>query len=168
MAKKKVATRAKAGGGTATKKKRAAKALNKTSMLDVPVKYGQISIGLTTARLSVKLSRDVIRIGKADELFTDRRLDCRVVHGHAEDQTDQGKLIDTDVAIESSCDVKGFGVRAAHLSAGLTFNLKEIDVSELARFANSEGRLVVRDAGEIPEHDDPEPEPEFEDEAAKE
>ena len=115
------------------------------------VKFGQVSIGHTTARLGVKIDRGVCDVSKADELFCNRRLIGQVVLGNHEDAAGQKKLVETDRTVKGVFDVKGFSVNASQIGLGLTFSLADIDISELAHFSAGAGRLLISEIGKIPD-----------------
>ncbi|MGB0888913.1 MAG: hypothetical protein ACPGWS_01395 [Solirubrobacterales bacterium] len=121
------------------------------SALDLPVKFGNVSIGESTARLTANFERDRIPLDLADDSFCERRLIGRVVLGHADDAPGQTKLVDSDHVIAGAFDVKGFSVKTKAIGTGFTFVLEEIDVAELAKFANGRGRLIVDEVTEIPQ-----------------
>lgn len=133
------------------------KRTGKKLLLDAPVTFGGVSIGETTTRLGLKVSRAVMKIDKADTLFVERRIDCKVVLGGNDEQSGQAKLMDDlNHEVGGSCDVKGFSVKGETFSTGLTFNLKDIDIEELAKFSKGTGRLLIEGVADIPDgtHDD--------------
>ena len=118
--------------------------------LDIPVQFGGVSIGESTARLSIKVPRDAIGINDADQAFCERRLTGRIVLGGGSDSPGQTKMFDTDIAVEATFDIHRFGVSHEHFTTGATFKLNEIDVAELAQFSKGAGRLVVDTIDVIP------------------
>lgn len=121
-------------------------------LLDVPVKFNQVGIGDTTARIGFKVDRGVLKLAKADNLFVNRRLACRVVLGHTDEQPGETRLFEDDVvSIVGSCDVKGYRATGDTFNAALTFSLRDIDVATFARFSKGSGRIRITGAGEIPE-----------------
>ncbi len=124
--------------------------------IELPVEFGGVSIGKSTARLGVVLSRDKIGLSDADDLFCGHRLTGTIVLG-AKDGLTQGKLIeDADVGDEThevsgTFDVKRIGANAEEISTGLTFSLSDVDISELAKFSKGTGRLIVREVNELPD-----------------
>ena len=135
---------------------------------DFPVEFGGVSIGQKTARIGLTVSRDVLNINAADELFVERRVTGIVVLGGGEDSAGQTTFIDTDERIEGTFDIHRFGVKSETYTTGLTFNLKDIDIATLALFSKGKGRLILTDISEIPtdvvdEHDDDEGQQSFED-----
>jgi hypothetical protein len=124
-------------------------------VLDVPVNFGDVSIGDGTARIGVRIDRSLLNIDAADELLCGRRLNGRLLvtpPGDANSQT----YIDPEVSgdlkheLESTFDVKRFSASPKNITAGLTFSLQEVEVSELSHFAKRGGRLVVASIAEIP------------------
>ena len=118
--------------------------------LDIPVQFGGVSIGESTARLSMRIPKESLNIVAADEAFCERRLNGRVVLGKSDDSPGQSKMFETDVAVEATFDIHRFGVSAENYTTGATFKLKEIEVGELARFSKGAGRLVVDSIDVIP------------------
>lgn len=129
------------------------KAKNKKATLEVAVAFGGVSIGNTTARLGVKIQRDFLNVVAADEIFTGKRLAVIVQLGAAD--ADQRKLFDVELEVAGSVDVKRIGVSPETITAGLTFNLKTLDIATLARFSLGVGRLKVFDVQTIPADDAP-------------
>ena len=121
----------------------------KKPTLEVAVAFGGVSIGDTTARLGVKIQRDFLNVVDADEVFTGKRLTVIVQLGAAD--ADQRKLFDVELEVAGSVDVKRIGVTPETISAGLTFNLKTLDIATLARFSKGVGRLKVFDVAAIPD-----------------
>ena len=56
---------------------------------------------------------------------------------------------DVSYEIRSVFDVKRMGVSPKNITAGLTFALAEIDVSELGHFAKRDGWLTIENAVEL-------------------
>lgn len=155
---------AKKASGTATAPRKRAKRSNGSApkqlekeqlLLDIPVVYGGVSIGDKTARLGIRIDRGDMDIAKADELLVDRRLSGRVVLGHSDESAEQTRLFeDVDHQVSGSCDVKGFRVGSTAFATALTFSLKDIEISELAKFSKGRGRLAVTGSREIPDGED--------------
>jgi len=125
--------------------------MTKTDALEIPVEFGGVSIGETTARLGLKISRDFLKIQQADEVFCGHRLTGSVVLGGKDDQPGQEKFWDSDHKVDATFDVKRIGLSADQISTGLTFSLADIDIGELAKFSKGSGKLIIADVGEIPE-----------------
>lgn len=124
------------------------------ALTDIPVGFGGVSIGEKTARIGISVDRAWLSLDQSDRLFCERRLQGAVALGNADDAAGQAKLWDdADHQIATSFDIKGFRVGTEHISTGLTMNLNEIDVSELAKFSKGVGRLAVYDVTDIPEED---------------
>lgn len=121
-----------------------------TAELDIPVKFKGVSIGKTTVKLSMDVDRKMMRIGRADKTFCDRRLTGTLFLGGAGDSPAQTKMFDTDMQITGTFDVHRFAVTGELFSTGVTFKLKEIELEHLIKFRNCDGRLVVEEVGDIP------------------
>lgn len=119
--------------------------------LDIPVEFGGVGIGQTTARLGLRISRNDLNIVAADETFCGHRLKGKVTLGQRDDAKGQGKMFDSDIEVEDTFDVKRIGVTPGDITTGLTFNLSDVDISELAKFSKGTGKLCVYEVGEIPE-----------------
>lgn len=126
-----------------------------SSVLELPVSFGNVSIGDKTARIGVTVDRSNITVKKADDSICEKRLTGQIIAKPNGEAPDQGRLQGMerlgDSELDATFDVKGFSVTKDALSFGLTFLLGSVDVAELASFAKREGRLIIEDAEEIPE-----------------
>ena len=122
------------------------------------VQFGGVSIGEATARIGIRIDRELLNLDAADELFSGRRLTGAVMVVPDGESPDQQRLFDGDDKheIESAFDVKGFRVAPKEIGCGLTFALAEIDVAELGHFAKRSGVLQIDEVAALPE---PEEEP---------
>lgn len=122
------------------------------TVLDLPVEFGNVSIGNGTARLPLRIARTVLSLEAADKAFCERRLTGLITMGKQDDSPGQ-KLLqeDFEYSVSATFDTKKFGVGTKNITTGLTFNLKEIDIEDLAHFANGKGKLIVHDAIAIPD-----------------
>lgn len=121
------------------------------SVLDVPVEFGGVSIGESTARLGIRIDRSVCNINAADEIFCGHRLSGRIMLGRGGDQPGQTTLVeDLDHYIDAVFDVKRIGVNPTHIGTGLTFSLADINIQELAKLSKGSGRLIVNTVAELP------------------
>ncbi len=123
--------------------------------LNAPVAFGGVSIGEKTARIGIKINRKNLTLETADKAFSGRRLIGRIVLGHEDESADQTQMFDSDYSVEGAFDVNQFSTNATYFGAGLTFNLAEIDIEDLAHMSKGAGRLIVDEVTDIPE---PEPE----------
>lgn len=120
--------------------------------IDVPVEFGGVSIGDGTARLGVRIMRDVLDLDMADDLFCGHRLTGTVAVGNGRDAAGQGLLWDDLIYhLGGTFDVKRLGVSPKHFAIGLTFSLEDIQAENLTHFAKRTGRLAIQDSGPIPE-----------------
>lgn len=123
-------------------------------VLDIDVQFGNVSIGAENARLGVKIDRGNMDLDSADEMLCGKRLTGRIEvcpPGEQQGQQALPGMKDERPHLDGTFDVKRFGVGASEISAGLTFSLGAIDVSELARFAKKNGRLIVTEAQYLPD-----------------
>lgn len=124
------------------------------ALTDIPVTFGGVSIGEKTARIGISVHRDWLSLDQCDKLFCERRLNGAVALGHADDAAGQAKLWDdADHQISTAFDIKGFRVGTDSVATGLTMNLNEIDIAELAKFSKGVGRLAVYEVTDIPQED---------------
>lgn len=119
--------------------------------LEIPVQYGDVSIGETTCRVGVVVARKDLTLAKADASVCGRRLVGRIVAVPGNGNPDQPQLVTDEVAVEAAFDVKRVGFNKKVLSFGLTFSIESVKVEDLAHFARRAGRLVVDSIENIPE-----------------
>ncbi|HMP79304.1 MAG TPA: hypothetical protein PKD54_07625 [Pirellulaceae bacterium] len=117
---------------------------------DLAVEFGGVSIGESTARLGLRIKKELLNIIAAEELLCGRRLTGAIQLGGAADNAGQGKLFDCDVAVPGTFDVHRFGVSIDHYTTGLTFKLNEIEIGDLAQFSKGSGRLRIEGVAAIP------------------
>jgi hypothetical protein len=123
------------------------------TVLDVPVEFGNVSVGKGTITLNCKIARDYCNINAADDLFVGHRLSGRVMLGRAGDQPGQTTYVDDlNHYIDAVFDVKRMGVTPAHISTGLVFSRKDVDTDGVCQMSSCPGRLIVNEVAEIP-HD---------------
>jgi len=122
------------------------------NVLELPVEYGQVSIGDKTTRIGVNVDRSELKVSDADKQLCEKRLTGRIITrppGNPEQGTLPG--VDLETHLAGVFDVKGFSVTSDKISFGLTFALASIDVSVLAHFAKRSGRLIVEAVEALPE-----------------
>lgn len=118
---------------------------------EFPVKFGAVSIGKKTGKVSFSIQRQFCQLSRADELFVDRRLRAKAILGRSADAAGQTAFIPADVEVSAEFDVKGFRVGSdAFTSMGLTFMLKEVSLEDVSHLSGGTGRLVVTKVSEIP------------------
>ena len=125
--------------------------------LDVSVAFGTLSVGEDTARLGVHIPRGKMNIKQAEHYLCGSRLQLSMKIDPAADNDTPGQTtfdgIDGE-ALELVVDCKRYGAGTKAFTAGLTFQLSEIDIRELAKFAGHPGRIVASRIGEAGEDDD--------------
>lgn len=123
-------------------------------LFDLPCSYGNVSIGDKTCNVKASISRGDLKLADADKKLCEHRLTGKIVAKPAGWQATQSPLpgMDGDDIEMSGCfDVKGLNVKSDSIGIGLTFSIKEVDVSTLAKFAKRDGRIVIESIEEIPE-----------------
>ena len=121
-----------------------------TNVLSVAVDFETVSIGDGTARIGIKIDREHMNVVAADEAFCGRRLSGRIVAMPKDEDPDQQHMFDGEKhELSGFFDVKRFGASPKAITAGLTFALAEIDVSELGHFAKRCGRLIIDSVGPL-------------------
>lgn len=130
------------------KKKRA-------ELLNVPVAFGNVSIGDGSASVKVTVDRENLNPDAADDLFCGRRLQGKIAVGQPnEDPTQKRMFEDLDYRIEATFEAKGYSVRPKGIGATLNVLLKEVDVETLSHFAKHDGRMIVLNAEPLGEDED--------------
>lgn len=122
-------------------------------LLDIPVKFGKVSLGTKTGSVSFAVQRQFVKLEQADDLFVDRRLAAKVILGRSGDQKKQTLLVpDRDIEVVASFDVKGFRVGSETFSGmNLTFMLREVPLEDVSMLSGGFGRLVISGAQDIPD-----------------
>lgn len=120
-------------------------------LYDLPVAFGGVSIGDATARIGVTIDRQELKLSEADKHLCEKRLTGRIITRPG--NPEQGSLpgVDLETSLRGTFDVKGLRVSADEIAIGLTFQLRNIDVSALAHFAKRGGRLLIDAVSDIPE-----------------
>jgi len=119
------------------------------------VKFSQLSIGETTARLGCNITRENLELEDADSIFAGSRCSAKIEMKDDPGQTTMivnGKDMTKVDPIEAVVDIKRYNVSRDMFTTGLTIQLSEVDVSKVAKFANREGKLTLKRTGDIPDH----------------
>lgn len=126
------------------------------SQKKLEVEYQGVSIQDETVRIGIRLSRSGedgrvgIGIKTADDLFCGSRAEVNMKLG----DPDQMELPGTETPhIETTVDIKRYGVSPKWISASLIFATGAVDVSKLAKFAKQKGVLVIERVGDAGEGD---------------
>jgi hypothetical protein len=125
------------------------------------VTFGNVNVGVNAASVPIKIDRGVINLNMAEQLFCGHRLIGRIVLGTLDEANNtsetQTKLIDdVDHEVSGAFDVKRFSCSKKQIGITASFSLEDIEIGDLAKFANGSGRLIVSEIGEIPEPEKPE------------
>jgi hypothetical protein len=120
-------------------------------VIEIPCEFGQVSIGDGTCRIGVSVNRERMNLKQADHFFAGSRLMIDVVVDPNSEKDTAGQQVMEGVEgkhTKSTVDVKGFRVTTTHITTGLTFKREEIDLVDLADFANCNGKLKCQRIGD--------------------
>ena len=127
------------------------------NVIEAPVSFKQVSVGAKTARIGVTFDRSDLTLAKADKTLCQHRLVGRIVakpEGEDPDQQVLPGMEDTDLYLDGIFDVKGLSVSGDQIGVGLTFAVKDVSVSELAKFAQRSGRIIIKEVQDLPAGED--------------
>jgi len=153
-----MATTTKAGGkGKTTKggKGKEAKGSRYPSAVrpqaDLPVEFGNVSIGQAAASIGVAIDPASVTVARAHELFNGKRATVKIVQA-PKGETPGQKRLDGVEALEviGVVDIRGYRMSPKVISARLTFTIEGLDLGALAHFSKRSGRLQVMQVQEIP------------------
>lgn len=135
-----------------------AKAKRPEPVLKIPVKFGNVSIGKKTARVSCTTARgkDGITLAVADKNLVDCRLTGIILSRCGDAQSNQDSIpgMDgNDIEIEAMFDVKKVSFDHDDIRFGLTFNKKGVDKNDLSMISATNGELVIHTIEEIPDEE---------------
>lgn len=119
------------------------------------VDFSSVSFGGQTARVGIKCKRDKIDLAMADELLCGARLavEMRITGGD-----DKPLLPNALPHMSGIADCKHLGVTTDEISAGLTFQRKDLDANSLVAFSNGSGTLSIERVGDVDDIEDEEAE----------
>lgn len=108
-------------------------------------KFGNVSVGMESISLSVKVERSALGLESADHLFTGMRSNAllRCDPNAGTDIDGQQKLDDQEIELETIVECKGFTVKNGTFSARLNINKGDADLDELAKFAARTGSVQL-------------------------
>jgi len=123
----------------------------KFKKLKLPVHFGGVSIGEDTAAIGITLTHEDLAIKSPDtppvlrayELLCTRRLKVILTLGRRDEGETQGKLLETDITINGTCDTNSLGVTTKSLGSRLSFALSEVNASDIAQFAKRDGFMTI-------------------------
>lgn len=118
---------------------------------EIDVKFGDVSIQKTTARISMVIERTAMGYPDALQLLCGSRVELVarvVVDGDDKDQQFFDGM--RPPPLESVVDIKRFGTTPTQFTASLTFALKEIATAQLAKFVHRPAKVELRRIGDIP------------------
>lgn len=135
-----------------------AKKKEETGLFNLPVGYGSVNIGDKMCSIKATISRSNLKLSEADKSLCNRRLTGKIIAKPSGWKAEENPLpgMDHDLEMTGTFDVKGLRVTSDDIGIGLTFNIKDVDVSTLAQFAKRMGRLLIEEVSNIPEGTDDE------------
>lgn len=144
----------------------------KKKTIDLPVSFGNLSVGSATARLGVTVARSSINLDDADATLCGHRLTAKIIGRAANGKADQESLpgMNDDAELTAVFDVKGFRVTFSDIGFGLVASLNDIDIAILSHFPTREGRVEISNVADLTEEEKGKPdenEPNGEDGAKK-
>lgn len=127
----------------------AAAALVGTRGDGMPVEFGGVSCGRKMMSVGVKIGREELDIGTADEVFTDAQLEVRcVVDPLGNDDTPgQGRFANTDLELEGIAICHRLGVSKDAYTMRLSFVEDSIDQPALLKLAYRTGHIRAKRVG---------------------
>jgi len=112
--------------------------------------FGGLSVGDSTARLGVKLTRTDISYDAADELLCGRRCAVTILNGLGNGEGQLPGMEKAEITeVQAIADIKGFTVNPKAFGFGLTFVLTGVNPSMLAKFPKRRGRLFIRHESDL-------------------
>lgn len=122
-------------------------------VLTVPVSYGNVNVGDKTARIGITIDRANMTAAQADKQLCGRRLRGRIEAkpNSSGDDPGQARMFDDSLELAATFDVKSIGLALKTISAGLTLNLANVDITKLAGFAKRHGSFIVEEVADLPD-----------------
>jgi hypothetical protein len=110
------------------------------------VDFGGVSFGKTTARISVKMTRDEIDLADADGLLCGARLSINAMA--TGDTKGEPLLPDVMPKLSGVADCKALNLTIDHIGFGLTFARVDLDQAGMIGMANQSGTLRLQRIGD--------------------
>lgn len=129
-------------------------AKKKSDVINLPVGYGDVRVGDKTCGIRASVSLESFPLAQADKTLCERRITGRIIAkpaGWEADQQGLPTMDGDDLEMSGVFDVKSLNVSGDSIGFGLTFSIKDVDVSTLAQFAKRMGRIVIDDVSTIPD-----------------
>lgn len=130
--------------------------VKRKAVLELPVDYGNVSIGKKTIRLTTKTSRKSLTLTQADKQLCDCRLSGIILSRAGDGASEQGSLPGAegnDIELEGVYDVKKISFDKDGISFGLTFVKKGVDKEALSQVSGTSGMLIVFSIDDIPDEE---------------
>ncbi len=121
--------------------------------LELPCEFTGQTSGKETCGIGVKVFRHSIGLERADKLFVNRQLTCKLILKRRKDAEDQTTMMEVELELEGVFTTSNLSAKTTTFGTKLTSNINAIDVGTLAKFSNREGFLHVLQEGEVPTND---------------
>jgi hypothetical protein len=120
--------------------------------MEIPVSFGNVSLGDEMARIGIAILRTKFSPAKADKNLCGRRLTGRirlVKEGDNPDQPPLPGMAEDPIELVGIFDIKGYGVTRKKITTGLAFNKGSTKVEVLSKFARGDGVLIIEKIEEL-------------------
>jgi len=125
----------------------------KGKLLDLTCSFGGVAIGDKYARIGVLIDRAQLKPNEADKHLCGHRIAVRLLAVPNGDSADDERLFDDAKDLEAIADVKRYAVTPKEISIGLTFTIEDVDLADLAGFAQRGGKLMIDSSEKLPEEE---------------
>lgn len=120
--------------------------------LDVPVSFGNVSIGDGSVSIPIKIDREHLNPETADGLLCGCRAKAEIrAGGQATDPEQQVMFEDMDHQQAGIFEIKGYSVKKKAISATLNILLSDVEIKQLGYFAKHDGRLRIESVAPLEE-----------------
>ncbi len=115
----------------------------KTSVLELPCEFTGLTGGKETCGLGIKVPRSALSLDRADDLFVNRQLTCKLILKRRKDADDQTQMMEVALELDGLFTTSKLGANGTHFTTKLTANSNSVAVAELFKFSNREGFVHV-------------------------
>lgn len=121
--------------------------------LELPCEFTGQTSGKETCGIGVKVYRHSIGLERADKLFVNRQLTCKLILKRRKDSDDQTVMMEVELELDGVFTTSNLSAKSSTFGTKLTSNINSIDVGVLAKFSNREGFLHVLHEAAVEEND---------------
>lgn len=124
-----------------------------TYEIEIPVTFGDASIGDGTFGVGFTIDRKKLMFTQAEKYFVGKRLSGTLVARAGEAQADQPSFeqADNDVTLTGSFDIKGIRIGPKKWSGKFTFNSESANAEALAHLVKRQGMALIEETEALPE-----------------